>query len=99
MQDVVSIKFRNRGKSYFFDPAGLPLKTGDQAVVETSKGLEIGTVVQGVHQVADEQVVSPLRPVARAATEDDLRIAQLCRSGSRRRTPSAGRRSRPTAWT
>ena len=79
MQEVVSIKFRNRGKSYYFDPAGLTLKIGDEAVVETSKGLEIGTVVKGNHEVEDQQVVAPLRPVARAATEEDLRIEELCR--------------------
>ncbi len=83
MQEVVSIKFRNRGKSYFFDPAGLTLKAGDMAVVETSKGLEIGTVIQGNHSVEDEQVVAPLRPVARAATEDDRRIEELCRKRER----------------
>ncbi len=83
MQEVVSIKFRNRGKSYFFDPAGLTLKAGDKAVVETSKGLEIGTVIQGNHEVEDQQVVSPLRAVARAATEDDRRIEELCRKRER----------------
>ncbi len=83
MTEVVSIKFRDRGKSYFFDPAGLDLKVGDKAVVETSKGLEIGTVVQGSRQVEDDQVVAPLRPVARVATEDDLRIEELCRKRER----------------
>ena len=78
MTEVVSIKFRNRGKTYYFDPA-----TGDEAVVETSKGLEIGTVARGNHQVEDEQVVPPLRPVARAATEDDKRIEELCRQRER----------------
>ena len=79
MTEVVSIKFRNRGKSYYFDPAGVELKAGDQAVVETSKGLELGTVIQGNHQVEDSQVVQPLRQVARAATDDDRRIEELCR--------------------
>ncbi len=83
MTEVVSIKFRNRGKCYYFDPAGVELKTGDQAVVETSKGLEIGTVIQGNHQVEDGQVVQPLRPVARAATDDDRRIEELCRKRER----------------
>ncbi len=83
MTEVVSIKFRNRGKTYYFDPAGLELATGDEAVVETSKGLEIGTVARGNHQVEDEQVVPPLRPVARVATEDDKRIEELCRQRER----------------
>ena len=83
MAEVVSIKFRNRGKSYYFDPAGLTLKAGDLVVVETSKGLEIGTVIQGNHQVDDSRVVAPLRQVARAATDDDRRIADLCRQRER----------------
>ena len=30
MTDVISIKFKNRGKVYFFDPAGIEIKTGDR---------------------------------------------------------------------
>ena len=77
MTDVVSIKFKNRGKSYFFSPNGLSLKTGDKVIVETSKGMEIADCVRGNHNVMDDSVVQPLRPVLRVATKDDLRIAQL----------------------
>ncbi len=79
MAEVVSIKFRNRGKMYYFDPDGLSVKEGDLVVVETSKGLELGDVVKGNHEVDDSRVVQPLRPVARIATDDDRRIAALCR--------------------
>ncbi|MBQ2960600.1 MAG: hypothetical protein IJE09_05200 [Oscillospiraceae bacterium] len=77
MIEVVSIKFKNRGKSYFFSPNGLQLKNGDKLIVETSKGMEIADCVRGNHNVMDESVVQPLRPVLRVATKDDLRIAQL----------------------
>ena len=77
MIEVVSIKFKNRGKSYFFSPNGLQLKTGEKVIVETSKGMEIADCVRGNHNVMDESVVQPLRPVLRVATKDDLRIAQL----------------------
>ncbi len=77
MIDVVSIKFKNRGKSYFFAPNGLSLKSGDKVIVETSKGMEIADCVRGNHAVMDESVVQPLRPVLRVATKDDLRIAQM----------------------
>ena len=77
MIEVASIKFKNRGKSYFFSPNGLSLKTGDKVIVETSKGREIADCVRGNHSVMDESVVQPLRPVLRVATKDDLRIAQL----------------------
>ena len=77
MIEVVSIRFKNRGKSYTFAPNGLNIKTGDRVIVETSKGLEIAECSHGNHTVEDTAVVQPLRPVARIATADDLRIAEL----------------------
>ena len=46
-------------------------------IVETSKGLEIAECSCGNHMVEDSAVVQPLRPVARIATADDLRIEEL----------------------
>ena len=77
MIDVVSIKFKNRGKCYYFSPNGLDVRTGDKVIVETSKGLEIADCTHGNHAVMDTAVVQPLRPVQRIATKDDLRIAAL----------------------
>ena len=77
MIEVVSIKFKNRGKCYYFDPKGLQIKTGDRVIVETAKGLEIADCSRGNHTVEETAVVLPLRPVARIATADDLRIAEL----------------------
>ena len=75
--EVVSIKFKNRGKCYYFAPNGLQINTGDRVIVETAKGMEIADCVRGNHMVEDTAVVPPLRPVARVATADDLRIAEL----------------------
>ena len=77
MLEVVSIKFKNRGKCYYFSPRSLSIKTGDKVIVETAKGLEIADCARGNHEVEDSAVVQPLRPVARIATADDLRIEQL----------------------
>ena len=77
MIEVVSIKFKNRGKCYFFAPNGLDIKTGDKVIVETAKGLEIADCSRGNHLVEDNTVVQPLRPVARVATQDDLRVAEV----------------------
>ncbi len=79
MIDVVSVKFKGRGKTYFFDPNGIECQSGQQVVVETSKGLELAECVQGAHAVNDDRIVPPLRPVIRVATADDLRIAELCK--------------------
>ncbi len=77
MIEVVSIKFKNRGKAYSFDPRGLSVKTGDKLVVETAKGLELADCCHGNHMVEDTAVVLPLRPVVRLATKDDLRVAEI----------------------
>ena len=75
--EVVSIKFKNRGKCYFFSPNGLKIPSGERIIVETSKGLEIADCVRGNHFVEDNAVVQPLRPVVRLATYDDMRVAEI----------------------
>ena len=77
MTEVVSIKFKNRGKCYFFSPGALQINSGDKVIVETSKGLEIADCCRGNHPVEDTAVVQPLRPVVRVATRDDLRVAEI----------------------
>ncbi|MEF2939970.1 MAG: stage 0 sporulation family protein, partial [Oscillospiraceae bacterium] len=79
MTEVISVKFKNRGKVYFFDPHGIAVRTGDKVVVETSRGLELAECVLGNHVVPDETVVQPLRSLARIATKDDLRIEEINR--------------------
>jgi len=74
LTQVVNIRFRNRGKVYYFDPAGTSPTKGQAVIVETSKGLEYGECTKGVHEVPDECIVPPLRPVIRIATEEDKRI-------------------------
>ena len=77
MTEVISVKFKNRGKSYFFAPNGKDVKAGQQVIVETSKGLEIADCFRGNHMVEDTAVIQPLRPVVRLATRDDLRVAEI----------------------
>ena len=79
MPNVVNVRFRDRGKSYYFDPGTLTPEPGDPVVVETSKGLELGECVEGVHEVTEEKVVSPLRAVVRMATAEDLRMGEMNR--------------------
>ena len=79
MTEVISVQFRGRGKSYYFDPAGIKAAAGELLVVETSKGLELGECLQGNHSVEDSTVVQPLRPVVRIATADDKRVAVINR--------------------
>ena len=38
MINVIGVRFRPAGKVYFFDPAGMDIKTGDHVIVETARG-------------------------------------------------------------
>ena len=40
MTEVVSIRFKNRGKAYYFDPAGLQIQVGDSVIVDTANGMD-----------------------------------------------------------
>lgn len=71
MITVVGVRFKRAGKVYYFEPQGLQLKTGDQVIVETARGLEYGETVIGPRQVKETEVVQPLRPVLRRATAAD----------------------------
>ena len=74
MTKVIGVRFRAAGKIYYFDPAGLAIKTGDNVIVETVRGIEFGYVVLGSREVPDEKVVQPLKQVIRMATEEDRAI-------------------------
>ena len=77
MIEVVSVKFKNRGKCYFFAPNGLQIRTGDKVIVETAKGLEIADCCHGNHMAEDTAVIQPLRAVVRIATVDDRRVEEI----------------------
>jgi cell fate regulator YaaT (PSP1 superfamily) len=70
---VVGIRFKKACKIYFFDPAETGVDKGDFAIVETARGVEYGEAVIGRRELADEQVVHPLKPVIRKATSEDTR--------------------------
>lgn len=73
MAIIVGIKFRNTNKVYYFDPTGIEFAEGDGAIVETARGLEFGTVSVPNREVEEKEIVAPLKPVVRKATEDDLK--------------------------
>jgi len=70
---VVGVRFRRAGKIYYFDPGSLELEVGQSAIVETSRGLEFGEVVQESREVDENEIVPPLRLIRRIATESDCR--------------------------
>jgi len=76
MIKVIGVRFRKAGKTYYFDPGDLEIQAGAHVIVETARGVEYGNVVIGSREVKDEEVVQPLKPVLRIATEEDTIIEQ-----------------------
>ncbi len=76
MTKVVSIKFRTAGKNYYFDPLDFSLVPGDEVIVETARGVEFGVVASEIMFVEDKDVVQPLKPIIRAANDEDRKKNQ-----------------------
>ena len=73
MTEVISVKFKDGGRAYFFDPDGITVDVGDSVIVGTQNGNEFGTVSEANHTVEDGAIVKPLRKMLRKATERDFK--------------------------
>ena len=80
MTEVIGVRFRSGSKEYYFDPHGIAVESGQFVIVETSQGMEYAQCLTGNHEVEDEAVVQPLRPLIRVATENDKRTMEYNRS-------------------
>ena len=76
MVEVIGVRFRTAGKIYFFNPGDFQVKVGDHVIVETSRGIEYGTVVEERRKVQEKCLGDDLKPVLRIATEEDERQAE-----------------------
>ncbi|MCR5691687.1 MAG: stage 0 sporulation family protein [Eubacterium sp.] len=73
MKELIGVRFRQAGKVYYFSPGGNQLRRGDHVIVETVKGLEIGTVILPNTEKSDEEIPAPLKNIIRVATKDDIK--------------------------
>ena len=71
MITVIGVRFRSGGKVYYFGPGELNIKSGDNVIVETARGVEYGYVVLGNREIEDTKVIQPLKSVIRMATAED----------------------------
>ena len=81
MVKVVEIKFKGGGKLYYFAPkAGEEYVRNMPVVVETARGLEYAWVAHPTKEVDDEEVVQPLKPIVRIATQKDKEFYENCQA-------------------
>ena len=70
--EVVGINFREAGKIYYFAPNKIKFELGNKVIVETSRGVEMGTVKVPNKTVPESEIVPPLKSVTRLATPEDI---------------------------
>lgn len=73
MTEVISVKFKDGGRAYYFDPCGIKANVGDSVIVETQNGTEFGTVSAANREVEDDAIVKPLRKTLRIANDRDIK--------------------------
>jgi cell fate regulator YaaT (PSP1 superfamily) len=78
--EVIGVRFKDGGKTYYFEPNGNKVKSTDSVIVETSRGLEFGKVAQENRLVSESELVPPLRPVVRIATSEDLKTYEAIKA-------------------
>ena len=76
MVTVVGIKFRQSNKIYSFAPGDWELNIDDLVIVETVRGIEMGTVASEIAQVEESKIIAPLKEIVRKATADDIAKAE-----------------------
>ena len=72
MVEIIGVRFKEVGKIYYFDPDSLKMEKEQKVIVETSRGVECGSVAVANRQVPQETIAKPLKKVIRAATEEDI---------------------------
>ncbi|MBP0989710.1 MAG: stage 0 sporulation family protein [Oscillospiraceae bacterium] len=72
MAEVIGVKFKDVGKSYYFDPEGVKVEEGTWVVVKTARGEECGIVAISNKEVSEEEIVKPLKSIVRIATKEDI---------------------------
>lgn len=85
MAKIIGVKFKEYGKIYYFAPGSEQLALNQGVIVETARGVEYGTVCMLDKEVDDGELVAPLKPVIRAATEKDM---ETLRANEAKRGPA-----------
>ncbi|RME71639.1 MAG: stage 0 sporulation protein [Chloroflexi bacterium] len=73
MPKVVGVRFQPVTKVYYFSPHHYTdLQTGDRVIVETARGIEMGTVVFPPKEIPESEIKGKLKNILRKATPVEL---------------------------
>ncbi len=72
MIKVVGVRFKKAGKIYYFDPVDIEINQDEKVIVETARGMEYGIAVVPLKEVEETDIIAPLKPIIRIATQEDI---------------------------
>ncbi len=76
MPEIIGVKFKENGKTYYFDPNGIKVEKDQHVIVETAQGLEFGICSIRNSNISEEFEI-PLKKLVRIATpEDEKHLAE-----------------------
>lgn len=78
MPTIIGVKFKQKGKTYFFDPNNILFQINDGAIVETQRGLEYTFVTVPNTEVDASDIKGELKSVVRKATDKDVATYNDC---------------------
>lgn len=68
---AIRVQFKPVGKQYYFSTAGFDLKEGDEVIVNTIRGIELGFCVGNIFDIEAKDLTSELKDIVRIATKTD----------------------------
>lgn len=76
MINVCGVKFTDKGRMYYFKKNGINTVLDMQVIVETERGLQLGTIVKEDKEIEESSLITPLKNVIRVASKYDIKQSQ-----------------------
>lgn len=72
MKKLAGVRFRDTGRSAYFNPAGLTFDAGERVIVDVGEGEEIATITVPSIELDDKKAPENMKSILRKATKEDL---------------------------
>jgi Uncharacterized homolog of PSP1 len=73
MIKAVGVSFKENGKVYHFSPNGQTYEIGDQVIVETERGTQLGTIKKEEYELREESLKGALSLIMKKANANDIK--------------------------
>ncbi|MDD4939141.1 MAG: stage 0 sporulation family protein [Candidatus Omnitrophica bacterium] len=73
MENIVLVRLRDSGQTFFYNAGSLTVKDGDYVIVEHDRGLDYGQIVPPKEEIFDNKSKEPLKRILRLTRDADLK--------------------------